>query len=512
MCTLLLISTAESRAQNKAIPLARWYTQDIDRAIIRDSILVHSAAKPLLTSQLHGIKVKALQNDSTKVYLPLTNYLYRKHLVELKHDDVWVAIDPLLHLAYWRDRADQTAYADTTRFFQNTRGIQVQGTIGSQFGFVTGFYENQGQWPEFMRQQAEANGVAPGMGRWKRYRFHGFDYSMSYAQMHYNLKSWLTLRAGQGKHFIGHGYRSLLLSDAAFNYPFISADVLSPNGQWQYTTRYFALQTLERMPLGEVPEALFKRKAMTMHYLSWSPHPRIELGLFEGIVWNRYGAGGTHMPAWGAYVPVLGLQTALLGWEHANNVLTGLNVRISPRSDLKCYGQLVVDALHDSQIGWQAGLQWFDAIPRLDIQVEYNRSGAMLYTHTQGYESYSHFNQSLGTPVPPGSQELVSIVEYRYRRWVARAKYNRMVSSSKTGTPWYSSSFADQIETLGQTVDQLDASMGIRVNVKYNLEVLLHWLWREQYIQPQGADQAILRSQIFGLSIRTNLHNLYNDF
>ena len=54
--------------------------------------------------------------------------------------------------------------------------------------------------------------------------------------------------------------------------------------------------------------------------------------------------------------------------------------------------------------------------------------------------------------------------------------------------------------------------MGIRVNVKYNLEVLLHWLWREQYIQPQGADQAMLRSQIFGLSIRTNLHNLYNDF
>lgn len=513
ICAVLwLLIAAPLQAQNKAIPLTRWHTQNIDRAVIRDSVIVHTGSKPLITQNLHGLGVRSLFNDSTKVYLPLTNYLYRKHAVELKHDDVWIAIDPLTNLAYWQDQADQTPYADTTRFFQNTRGIQVQGTLGARFGFVTGFYENQGQWPEFMRRQAEANGVAPGMGRWKRYRFHGFDYSMSYAQMHYSFKRWLTLRAGQGKHFVGHGYRSLLLSDAAFNYPYLSAELTSPNGKWQYTTRYFALQTLERMPLGEVPEALFKRKAMTMHYLSWSPHPKLELGLFEGIVWNRFGSTGTQMPSWGAYVPVLGINTAALGWDNANNVIAGLNARVSPRSDLKIYGQWVVDGAEESQMGWQAGVQWFDAIPRLDIQLEYNHSGSLLYTHPQGYESYSHFNQSLGSPVLPGSDEVVGIIEYRYRRWIARSQYNRIASTARAGTAWYTSDYATETAMYDQLIQQVDNSIGIRMNVKYNLEVLLHWLWREQRTELQGANNTFLKSQIFGMSIRTNLHNLYNDF
>lgn len=513
ICFSFLFILAECvDAQNKFVPIARWYTQDIDRAVLRDSLIVHSGNKPLITSQLNGVRVNCLQKDTTKVYTTLTNYLYRKHLVEFKHEDVWVAIDPLLHLAYWRDYADTTSYADTTRFFQNTRGIQVQGTIGQQFGFVTGFYENQGQWPEFMRRQAEATGVAPGMGRWKRYKFHGFDYSMSYAQMHYSLKKWLTIRAGQGKHFIGHGYRSLLLSDVAYNYPFVSADLITPNRHWQYTTRYFGLQTLERMPLGEVPEALFKRKAMTMHYLSWSPNSKIEIGFFEGIVWNRFGSKGSHMPSWGAYVPVIGLNTALLGWEQANNVITGMNARISPRSDLKCYGQFVIDAMSSSQMGWQAGIQWFDAVPRLDIQLEYNHSGSLLYSHDQGYESYSHFNQSLGAPTLPGSDEVLGIIEYRYRRWVGRAKYNRIISSTRIGAPWYDSEFAQQRDTQQQLIDQMDAAVGYRVNMKYNLEVLFHWMWREHQLEAQGTNLGVHKSQIFGISIRTNLHNLYNDF
>jgi hypothetical protein len=514
---LLIVAVAmcigiQGYGQIQQVPLHRWFTQEIDRTVIRDSSIVHAGNKPIIRREVNTLPVKALAKDTTKVYYPFTDYLLRRHLVTLKHENVLVTIDPLFYLAGWKDLADTTPYADTTRFFQNTRGIKVAGSIGDQFGFETGFYENQGQWPEFMRKQAEALGVAPGMGRWKRYRFFGFDYGMSYGNLTYQFKKRLTLQMGQGKHFIGHGYRSLLLSDAAFNYPYLSATLQSDNKKWQYTSRYFALQTLERLPLGEVPEALFKRKAMTMHYLSWSPNPHLEIALFEGIMWNRYGQGGTHMPSWGAYVPVLGVNTASMGLEAANNVLTGLSVRYSPTSYMMGYGQMAVDSKGSEGLGWQLGAKWFDLIPRLDVQIEYNHLGSGLYTHDQGFESYSHFNQSLGSPVQPGSDEYLMLIEYRYKRFFIRAKGNSIVSSYKTGAPWYQADYESMSQMTGSRTWQMDHSIGIKINVKYNVDFMFNWLWREDLSEPQGANKERFKSQILGISLRSCLNNLYNDF
>jgi hypothetical protein len=506
------IFSYQSWSQAQQIPLQRWFTHEVDRTIARDSQIVHIGNKPLLVGDVAHLPIKALARDSTKVYLTLFNYLYRKHLVELTHNDVRVTIDPLLYFALWKDAADTSAYVDTTRLFQNTRGIKVAGVIGDRFGFETGFYENQAQWPEFMRQQAEETGVAPGMGRWKRYRFAGFDYGMSYAYLSYQFNKMVRIGAGHGKHFIGHGYRSLLLSDAAFNYPYLSATLQSPNRKWQYTSRYAGLQTLERLPLGEVPEALFKRKSFTMHYLSWSPNAHFEIGLFESIVWNRFGNHGTHMPAWGAYVPIIGVNTASIGWQQANNVLTGLNIRFSPRSDVMCYGQFAADQLDKSGLGWQFGLKWMDIVPRLDAQIEYNQVGSTVYTHDQGFESYSHFNQSLGTPTGPDSEEILAILEYQYRRLVIRSKAQQILSVRKMDVPWYTSDYALPSNSYRSSLWQFENAIGIRINVKYNAELLFTWLWREQAIQVQDLDKEVFKSQVFGLSLRTSLNNLYNDF
>jgi hypothetical protein len=499
-------------AQADLIPLQRWFSQEIDRSVTRDSTNLHIGSKPISLGDLKGMKVQALDRDSTKIYHPFLNYLYRRHLVELNHEKVRLTIDPLVHFAFWQDLADTTAYPDTTNFIQNTRGVKVAGRIGDQFAFETGFYENQAQWPEFMRQQAVSLGVAPGMGRWKDYRFEGFDYSMSYAYLHYQFKKLLRLHAGQGKYFIGHGYRSLILSDAAYNYPFLAATLESPNKKWQYTSRYMALQTLERLPLGEVPEALFKRKAMTMHYLSWAPHSRIEIGLFEGIVWNRYGSQGHHMPSWGAYIPIIGLNTAALGLEKANNVLLGLNARLEIRSDLMWYGQAVLDQSETQGMGYQIGLKWFDVLPRLDIQLEFNSIGQKVYTHNLGLESYSHFNQSLGTPVGPNSEEVLGIVEYQFRRAVLRCKAQQIKRSQATNAPWYVTQYDVHFQPVAQTIWQVDGQIGLRLNVKYNLELLATWTWREDIFNSQTTERQMLKSQVLGISLRSGLQNLYNDF
>ena len=58
-------------------------------------------------------------------------------------------------------------------------------------------------------------------GAWKDFNETGKDYSSVSAYISYSPWSFLNIQAGHGKHFIGNGYRSLLLSDNAFNYPYL---------------------------------------------------------------------------------------------------------------------------------------------------------------------------------------------------------------------------------------------------------------------------------------------------
>ena len=57
---------------------------------------------------------------------------------------------------------------------------------------------------------------------------------------------WVNVQFGNGKQFVGNGYRSVLLSDNAFNYPYLKFSFLSHNNRWQYTTFHAKLTELQR--------------------------------------------------------------------------------------------------------------------------------------------------------------------------------------------------------------------------------------------------------------------------
>ena len=65
---------------------------------------------------------------------------------------------------------------------------------------------------------------------------------MSSGYVIYRPNNMFTLQFGHGKHFIGNGYRSLLLSDNSFNYPFLR--IQTTFGKIQYTNLYAELQDI----------------------------------------------------------------------------------------------------------------------------------------------------------------------------------------------------------------------------------------------------------------------------
>lgn len=59
---------------------------------------------------------------------------------------------------------------------------------------------------------------------------------MASGYVSYSSNKHFNFQVGHGKHFVGDGYRSLLLSDNALNYPY--ARITSTFGKLQYTNLY----------------------------------------------------------------------------------------------------------------------------------------------------------------------------------------------------------------------------------------------------------------------------------
>jgi len=91
----------------------------------------------------------------------------------------------------------------------------------------------------------------------------------------------MNFQFGNGKLFIGDGYRSVLLSDNSFSFPHLRFTGSFLKGRMQYTVVHAALQNMIRMREFSSPEGLFEKKAASFMYLSFQVNKKLQLGLFE---------------------------------------------------------------------------------------------------------------------------------------------------------------------------------------------------------------------------------------
>lgn len=513
---IVVVPAQKLSAQQKLIPLNRFFQREIERSLQNDSTQkVHFAAKPFLESSLDLKSTYGFSKDTTKYYSKEATKLLRDHLLMIRKDDFFLAVDPLFDFTLGKDFGD-TTYFKTQKMFTNQRGAQMLGDIGEKFSFQTSFYETQIVVPYYLKEFSDSMGVFPGWGRTKDYNQRGYDFGVSSGWISYSPVKQVNLQFGQGKSFYGHGYRSILWSDAAFHTPYLKATAGMLGGSLQYSSMYASLQTLHRLPLGEVPEALFIRKGASVNYLSWIPVKGVEVGLFESVIWQRYDSTGTKGPGFGAYVPLIGFNTVVHGFDGVDNVMTGLNLRWTIGSSTTLYGQLAYDSRKHNTFGWQAGAKFFDAfIPRLDIQIEWNSLSDYLYTGSETLQSYTHFNQPLGHPTGGATEELLVIANYRYKRFFAQLKVNRIYHS--IGPEGYWAEDPDVVRTNiapwpQKNIFQADAECGFFFNPKTNFQILAGYTKRTDTIDYNWMNDTKRNTSFLYLSIRTNLINRYADF
>jgi len=350
-------------------------------------------------------------------------YFYRKlrkeHFIKVDTTDFILMIDPSLNLESWVDLEDVSPKPS----YVNTRGLTVSGKIGEHVIFETNFYENQAFLPDYLDKFVARFDVVPGQGRVKTFKESGYDYSMASGMVSVRAAKWLNLQFGNGKHFLGDGYRSLALSRNAFNYPF--AKFTTWFGPFQYTNLFMGLQNLNVvLPTSTGTERRFQPKIGTLHHLDWAVNKRLTIGVFEQIIWGKSKSEGKlelNSEVLSFVNPIPFIRPLQYGFSGSNNVLIGLNWKIALPKRIDIYGQLVLDDVNSGKNGFQIGAKT-RGVSRLYLGVEFNQVAPYTYAHRDSTRNFAHYNQPLAHPLGAGFSEVNGRVSYLIQDFFLRMR------------------------------------------------------------------------------------------
>ncbi len=468
---------------------------------------IHTSLQPYVYKEIGQDTFKNMKPGDDRFF----DKLLYEHLIELRHIDrssgyprtFNLDIDPIANFYYGKDVVDTTAEA--TR--NNTRGFWVRGWLGKKLTFESAFIENQLVAPAYLYTYANSTGVIPGQGRWKRFKMAGFDFASSYGLLNYEVNKCFTIRMGHGKQKVGNGYRSLLLSDNSFNYPYLQVIGKFFENKLQYSQTYALLMNLSDGGTKTPPntERIYQKKAATFQHLSWHTGKYLDLYFFHGTIWQGTDSGNVmHIDP--LYInPLIFSNIAKTGFNNKDHALVGFGFEVRPFRQVAYYNQLVYDgsyndygtgvAVKKTNWGMQHGIKYYNAfgIKDLFLQVEYNTMQGQLYYNPKYFQqNYSHYNQTLTTPawLP---NELVSMLGYSYKRLFVQVKHNYFRDPS-----------------LDKEISYFDGKIGYLLNPRYNSNLSVGATVRSLLDGVPGSKA--VQMQLFYVCLKTSLFNYYYDF
>jgi hypothetical protein len=253
-------------------------------------------------------------------------------------------------------------------------------------------------------------------------------------------------------------------------------------------------------------EVLYQKKAASFQHLSINITKWLNVGFFQGLIWQVGDKNNVQHLEWQYFNPVIFTNLGYYGLNNRNNILAGgdLNLKITKRISL--YAQFMADDMSNTRstgncIGYQAGLRFFDLfkIKNLFFQAEYNDVAEGSYNSPlpaySDNQSYSQYNQNLAY-TPGYGKELVLIADYKYHRFFINGRFNYQ-HYTLNGTDLS----ANQIANF---------KVGYTINPAYNANISIGLTYRSQdYFSGNALDN---KTAYLYLSLKTSIYNTYFDF
>ena len=512
LCLSVLL-TGWSVAQNNDVLLQRDIYRGLELKAAARGAHVHSGLKPVIERRADLSATMGYAVDSAKYYFWYTEKLYRDHLLQVKQDDVRLSVDPLFRFELGSDRGDRTAYSDTNRYYANARGFLIRGDLGPRFSFQTMFLETQALVPQYLFRHVQGTGAMPGEARVKVQDRRELDYGWSQASISYSPIDHLNVQFGHGRHFVGHGYRSMLLSDNALNAPYLKFSALFLKDRVQYSTWHTrqlgGLSRQDRLPTGDAAESLFYWYRARYNHLSAQLGP-LQVGLFEATLFRTIDSTRVLPFDVMELNPVIGLNTLLDAGAQGSGRLIGADVRVKITDRLFAYGQYALG----EAAAWQAGVRAFDlGIKGFDLQLEYNTAEPYAYMNAPAELAYQHASQPLAHPLGTYFQEAVLIAEQAVGRARLQVRSTRALvhrdpaegsAGADIGRPL--PSVRDTLAAASLELFTMDANLSYLFNPKTNLRATLGVMRRDL----PGTEDNFQSTYVY-LALRTDLFNRYYD-
>ena len=430
---LCLFSISNIFSQEILVPLNDDYEMEIQAAAYSSDYRFHTAVKSWSEYQFKDIldidrlnKSQFIVKDFNKKWKNYAwNAIFNTDFIGFKSDDYYIAINPIVDFDLGKDNGKTT--------WVNTRGAEVKGTIGDNFAFYSNIRENQAVFPDYVTEYAKENKVVPGQGHARPFKQTGFDYANASAYIALRPMPWLQGVLGYGKNFIGDGYRSLILSDNAFAYPYVK---LTGN-VWNIQYSCFYTQMTDKNRL--LNDDTYARKYAVIHYIDWAVTKRLNLGLFDAMVCRGQDENGIKRGLDFHYInPIIFLRTTdyYVG-NSPDNALLGASASFILGKHTTLYAQFVMDEMTVKEFiafdgywankqSYQFGIKSYNCfgVKNLFLQGEFNLVRPYMYSHHSGESNYAHYNQPLAHPWGGNFYELIARAQYNYKRFYFQYKMN----------------------------------------------------------------------------------------
>ncbi len=444
------------------------------------------------------------------------------NLWETQTPSFYVKVNPLLRLQLNRS-------FDEGYFFANQRGIRIRGGVDERIYFSTEILESQARFPAYVRDYTKYHRALPGNGLYKTYTSsvldieNGVDYLNAQGYVGFRIIPHIHAQFGHGRHFIGQGYRSLLLSDFSNNYFYLK--LLTRVGRFTYQNIFAELASSSANGIGG--DNLVPKKYMAAHYLGVDVSNTVHIGLFESVIYNRSKQFELQ------YLnPVILYRSVEHLTGSPDNVLVGMQADWRFLKKFQLYGQFILDEFKFKEIfldnqgwwankyGFQTGLKAIDVagVDHLDIQVEYNQVRPYTYQHFDSLSNYTHYNMPLAHPLGANFKEWVFRARYQpAKKWVLEGRLIKATTGrDEKGLNYgsdilrnYTSRIGDYMNTTGQGVktEILLGGLDATYELFYHFYLQASWFVRQE--QTPSGTQSV---QMIGGGVRWNIPDVRMDF
>jgi hypothetical protein len=534
---------ASAQYQVQYQPYSYQFYQKLNDSVYSIKTRLHSSVKPfLLNNQSLNSSYNILMDygvDSVGQHSWVHRKLFNEHLIDLKTPDYTFFADYLPDLTIGRD------FSDSRTTWLNTRGYQIGGTIGKKFYFYTSGYENQAVFANYFNQYVNSiGGFVQGQAYDHKYgQSNTKDWAYVTTLISYSPAKYLNITAGQDKHFIGDGYRSMLLSDYSAPYPFFK--LTGSLGNVSYMVMWNYMQDPRSTKFSE--DVGNRKKWGVFHYLDWNINNRLSLGFFDSIIWADADDKGNKRGFDFSYGnPIIFLRPIEGNNGSPDNALIGFNGKYKLSDQITAYGQLALDEFEAknffssngssrNKYGWQLGIRGANLfkLKKLNYLVEFNGAKPYTYSSASPITNYAQESEPLAHPFGANFKEVVGLINYSYKRFDFSAEFDyghyglddnglnygkdvfmSYLKPARYNGPPENYGTRDGATTVGNYIGQglttnmyfTEAKVAYLLNPKYNLRIELGGIYRNETNSKFASN-----TKMITLGLRSSFRNLYQD-